>query len=151
MVVFFDIDGTIVDNATQIIPDSAIRAVERLRENGHIPVVNTGRPYAHIDPRVREMAFSGWVCGCGMEVLLEGTWLHRDHPSPELCRLVRDTARDCGMQALYEPAEPGVFTDGQWSRHPLIQKETRQMAGKSFFVRPLEDGKPRFLKMVTPA
>ena len=32
MVVFFDIDGTIVDDATQIIPASAVRAVERLRQ-----------------------------------------------------------------------------------------------------------------------
>ena len=28
MVVFFDIDGTIVDNQTQIIPESAILALE---------------------------------------------------------------------------------------------------------------------------
>ena len=32
MVVFFDIDGTIVDDDTQIIPESAVRAVERLGE-----------------------------------------------------------------------------------------------------------------------
>ena len=138
-----------MDNATQVIPDSAIRAVERLRENGHISVVNTGRPYAHIDPRVREMAFSGWVCGCGMEVMLDGTWIHRDHPSQALCRLVRSAVRDCGMQALYEPAEPAVYTDGPWSQHPLIEKETRQMERKGFAIRPLDEENPRFLKLVT--
>ena len=68
MVIFFDIDGTIIDNETQIIPQSALRAVEALGRNGHIAVVNTGRPYSHIDPRIREMAFGGWVCGCGMEI-----------------------------------------------------------------------------------
>ena len=31
-IVFFDIDGTLVDDATQILPDSAGRAVEALRE-----------------------------------------------------------------------------------------------------------------------
>ena len=66
MVVFFDLDGTVVDDTTQIIPDSAIRAVEELGHRGHLAVVNTGRPYGHIDPRIRQMAFSGWICGCGM-------------------------------------------------------------------------------------
>ena len=149
MVVFFDIDGTVVDNASQIIPPSAVRAVEQLRRNGHIPIVNTGRPYAHIDPRVQRMAFSGWICGCGMEILLNRRHLYRAVPSPELCRLVRDTVRDCGMQALYEPEEPAVFTDGIHSRHPLILKEVRQMQAKGFAVLPLDEEAPRFMKLVT--
>ena len=65
MVVFFDIDGTLVDDGSQVIPASAVEAVKQLRLNGHTPVVNTGRPYSHIDPRVREMAFGAWICGCG--------------------------------------------------------------------------------------
>ena len=44
MVIFFDIDGTIVDDGTQIIPQSTIESVKKLRALGHIPVVNTGRP-----------------------------------------------------------------------------------------------------------
>ena len=149
MVVFFDIDGTIVDNDTQVIPPSAIRAVARLRENGHIPVVNTGRPYAHIDPRVREMAFSGWVCGCGMEILLDGKFLHRAAPSPELCQLVRDTVRDCNMQVLYEGAGPAIYTDGEGSIHPRLQLEIAQMRAKGFEVLPLDAEHPDFLKLVT--
>lgn len=149
MVVFFDIDGTIVDNKTQIIPQSAIRAVEALRAAGHIPVVNTGRPFAHIDPRVREMAFSGWICGCGMEVLLDGHYIHRAEPTPELCRLVRDTVRDCGMQALYEPAAGAVYLDGDYSVHRSVQKEAARMKEKGFEVLPLDEENPQFLKLVT--
>ena len=149
MVVFFDIDGTIVDNATQAIPPSAIRAVERLREAGHIPVVNTGRPYAHIDPRVKEMAFSGWVCGCGMEIILNGQLIHHAAPSPELCRLVRSTVVECGMQVLYEPAEAAVYMDGKHSVHPAITEECARMKEKGFTLRPLDQENPRFLKLVT--
>lgn len=148
MVIFFDIDGTLIDNATQIIPQSAIRAVERLREMGHIPVVNTGRPYAHIDPRIREMAFSGWVCGCGLELVLEEEVLYRAQPSPELCRLVRDTVRDCGMDVLYESAEPNLFSDNGGPMHPVAKHEVAQMRTKGFETYPLEE-RPRFLKLVT--
>ena len=62
MVVFFDIDGTIVDNETQIIPESTVEAIRLLRRNGHIPVVNTGRPFGQMDPRILELGFDGWVC-----------------------------------------------------------------------------------------
>ena len=40
MVVFFDIDGVIIDDESQVIPASAVRAVEALGKNGHIAVVN---------------------------------------------------------------------------------------------------------------
>ena len=42
MVIFFDIDGTIIDERTHTIPESTIRAVEQLRKNGHTPIINTG-------------------------------------------------------------------------------------------------------------
>lgn len=52
MVVFFDIDGTIIDGKTQAIP------------------------YSHIGPRVKAMAFQGYVCGGGMEDGIEKTLAH---------------------------------------------------------------------------
>ena len=149
MVVFFDIDGTIIDEHSQTIPESAIRAIARLRENGHVPVVNTGRPYTHIDPRVRNMAFSGWVCGCGMEVLLDGNWLMRKMPSAEECRFVRDAVRSHNMQVLYEAQEGAVFTDGALSVHPEIVKEYSQMAERGIVVKDVDEENPVFMKMIT--
>ena len=149
MVVFFDIDGTIIDEQTQQIPESTLRAVEQLRENGHFPVVNTGRPYTHIDPRVREMAFSGWVCGCGMEVLLDGRWLVRKMPSAQVCKVVRDAVRQCNMQVLYEAQEAAVYTDGDLSVHPEIVREYSQMAERGIVVKDLDEENPIFMKMIT--
>ena len=149
MVVFFDIDGTIVDDESQVIPESAVRAVAQLRKNGHIPVVNTGRPYSHIDPRVRAMDFSAYICACGMEILLDGQWLTRQHPSVEVCRAVRDAARECRMQVIYEADDGHILTDGQWSTHPAAVKEAVRMAGKGFTVRELDSlPEPKFMKLV---
>ena len=149
MVVFFDIDGTIIDEQTQTIPESTVRSIERLREKGHFPVVNTGRPYTHIDPRVRAMAFAGWVCGCGMEVLLDGEWILREMPSPEVCRSVRDLIRRCNMQVLYEAQEGAVYTDGELSVHPEIVKEYSHMAARGIVVQDLPEENPVFMKMIT--
>lgn len=40
---FFDIDGTFVDSNTNIVPESALLALSKLREQGHILCVSTGR------------------------------------------------------------------------------------------------------------
>ena len=149
MVVFFDIDGTIVDEETQVIPASALRAVEALGRNGHLAVVNTGRPLGHLDPRVRAMAFGGWVCGCGMEVWLNDGWLYRYAPTAELCRYVVESVRECGMQVMYE-AEEELLVDGRWSMGPPCVKESARMHKKGFTVREVTDpGAPDFIKFVT--
>lgn len=64
-IVFFDIDGTLVDGPTHQIPQSAVEAIRKLRENGHLAFINTGRTLVSIEPRIREIGFDGLVCGCG--------------------------------------------------------------------------------------
>lgn len=147
MVVFFDIDGTIVDDETQIIPQSAVDSVEKLRALGHYPVVNTGRPYSHIDPRVRKMAFSAFVCGCGMEVRMEDRWLYRRAPDSALCRLVRKQARHFGVTPLYEGNDGTVIYDPALPGCPGLQTEVSRMKAKGFRVYTVEEH-PDFMKFV---
>ena len=78
------------------------RAVEALAAAGHTPIINTGRPYSHIDPRVRAMAFAGWVCSGGMEVYVDGKWLQKYRMSEEVRKVVIDAVRECRMQVFYE-------------------------------------------------
>lgn len=149
MVVFFDIDGTIVDEDTQIIPQSTVEAIEKLNRNGHIPVVNTGRPYSHIDPRVRALPFAGWVCSGGMEVYLQGQWLQRLDMGEALSRQVIDMVRQCNMQVIYE-VEGGFYLDGPLSAVPPVTREAERMEKKGFFVRQLEQiREPVVIKLVT--
>lgn len=149
MVIFFDIDGTIVDEATQIIPDSAAAAIAALRQKGHLPIINTGRPYSHIDPRVRALPFAGWVCAGGMEVYLNGQWLQKFHMTPQLSRQVIDMVRACNMQVILE-VEGGFLLDGARSVAPQVTEEAERMAKKGFFVRQVADEpEPVLIKLVT--
>lgn len=148
MVVFFDIDGTIVDNDSQIIPQSAVDAVAALKKNGHLPVVNTGRPYSHIDPRVRAMDFSAWVCGCGMETMLNGVWLNRSAPDEELCRFVVEKARQTGVLPLYEAEDGSIVYDPSLFGNPKQLLEIQQMKGKGFSIHTIQEH-PQFMKFVT--
>ena len=148
MVVFFDLDGTIVDTKTLYIPPSAAKAVTALRANGHVPVVNTGRPYAHIDPRIREMDFSGWICGCGMEVLLNGTWLYRLHPDEQLCAYVRQQVEKYKILPLYECADGSMVYDPAHLGYPKQEREIQQMESKGFPIRTIMEH-PQFMKFVS--
>ena len=48
---FFDIDGTLIDDRTNELPESAAEAVKRARAAGHLIFINTGRTVCSIpDP-----------------------------------------------------------------------------------------------------
>ena len=148
MVIFFDIDGTIIDEESQIIPASTVRAMEALSAAGHKPIINTGRPYSHIDPRVRAMAFAGWVCSCGMEVYVDGNWLQKRRMAPALRQTVIETARQCQMQPIYE-AVGGFLLDGAYSDSERIRFESQRVETWGCFAKQLEGAEEEIIKFVT--
>lgn len=149
MVVFFDIDGTVVDNDTQIIPASTVEAIRLLRKNGHLPVVNTGRPYAHVDHRVRAMDFGGWICACGMEVILNGQYLHRECLTAEEAAWVALEARRCGMLIQAE-SDTQLLYDHTMTYSGFSAREAVRLAQRGIQVVPFRDVPGfRFLKFVT--
>ena len=149
MVVFFDIDGTVIDYDTQIIPDSTVEAIRLLRKNGHLPVVNTGRPIGHLNPRVRELDFCGWICSCGMELLLDGELIYQDYPSQEECRYILDLARRCRM-AIQTEGEDSLLFDAELPYHAMGHREAERLGKQGLRVKPLQEEKdPRFIKFVT--
>lgn len=139
MVVFFDIDGTLIDDRTMQIPESAVRAVRKLQENGHIAVINTGRPYTHVDPRVLDMGFRGAVCGCGMEVLLDGQWISRTYPSREVQQYAVEAGRKYRMNPAYEAQNATILLDGQASAQKILWNDKDQLGAKGFNFRLLEE------------
>lgn len=75
--VFFDIDGTIYSKRYQI-PDSTREAIDKLKRNGHHPVVCTGRTRIMIFDAIAELDFDGYICGIGTYGEWKGQELFRD-------------------------------------------------------------------------
>ena len=149
MVVFFDIDGTVVDYETQIIPESAAEAIRLLKKNGHLPIVNTGRPIGHVDPRVQKLDFSGWICSCGMELILDGEMIYKDYPSPEECKQILDLAHRCRM-AIQTEGHDSLLFDADMPYHPLGLREAERLAAQGLRVEPIQDAADlQFIKFVT--
>lgn len=100
-IIFFDIDGTILADDFSV-PADAAAAIRATRAKGNLAVINTGRPYTHIDPVVLDIGFDGFVCGCGSFVLLDGTVRFDCTPAPAVCREMVALSRRCGLNAVYE-------------------------------------------------
>lgn len=70
-IVFFDIDGTIFEMGKGT-PDSTKEAIRRLKENGHLPVVCSGRPKSTLFPEILDLGFAGIIGGAGTYVESRG-------------------------------------------------------------------------------
>jgi len=107
-ILFFDVDGTIV-TGDHFIPESALWALSAARAAGHILIVNTGRPYRHVEPQVKALPMSGFICSLGGHILLEGEELRRHFFSPAESRKIRDAGYECGMDMLFESEQAAWY------------------------------------------
>ena len=76
-IVFFDIDGTLVDQDNRI-PQSTIEAVEKLRANGLQVVSATGRSPVHITKVAETLKIDFYICCNGSIVRYKGDKLYRE-------------------------------------------------------------------------
>ena len=82
-IIFFDIDGTLVDPATGAIPEMTRRALRALRKKGVLLAVATGRPTASL-PDFGDLRFdvfctyNGSLCRAGDRVLYSNPLLRED-------------------------------------------------------------------------
>lgn len=114
--IFFDIDGTLItEGPNHRVPESTLKALELLRRNGHICLINTGRVYAALDQLILSIPVDGYVCGCGTNIRLGDQILTSNRLPPELCRRIVHALEDEGMDWLLEGEEMIYFADRQYT------------------------------------
>jgi hypothetical protein len=74
-IVFFDIDGTLYDSKLGV-PESTKKGISELIDNGHIPIICTGRTKSMIPMNLLDMGFFGVVAGAGTYVEYNGEVVH---------------------------------------------------------------------------
>lgn len=100
--IFFDIDGTIIDEKTHECPKSTIDAIKKARENGHLTFINTGRTFFNVSEQIRSIGFDGYICGCGTYInYKDKPLLHKSIPH-ETCIEIVNKLRECKIEALFE-------------------------------------------------
>ncbi|MCR5601821.1 MAG: HAD-IIB family hydrolase [Ruminococcus sp.] len=111
-IIFFDIDGTIAtEDERSVIPQSTRDAIRITREKGNLTFINSGRTAFNISPRVKELGFDGYICGCGTYIEYSGkTLLYRTIEKSE-CRRIADFLRKCNVTPVYEHRDGYFFDD----------------------------------------
>lgn len=119
MLIFFDIDGTLVGEDGRVIPKSARAAVQRARANGHICMINTGRTQTLVGTELTEQTeFDGLIMGCGTMVVYRGeTLLHETFSPKDGARIIDGLRRyeidACleGTENNYRDSDDRIFTE----------------------------------------
>lgn len=102
---FFDIDGTLLSHKTNSVPDSAVRALEKLREKGILTFIATGRNYFEL-PKMKPIAalpFDGVVS-------LNGQYCRNDREIIHHCPLEREAIVTL-LEFLEEHPHPALFVE----------------------------------------
>lgn len=111
-IIFFDIDGTLMtEDDRMIIPESTREAIAMTRAKGNLTFVNSGRTAFNISPKVKELGFDGYICGCGTYIEYKGKVLLRSTLPKDDCLRIAELMRECRVTPVYEYTYGYFFDD----------------------------------------
>ncbi len=119
---FFDIDGTLWDEKNRI-PESTIKAIHRLQENGHLAFINTGRTRSFVqDPNLLGIGFDGIVTGCGTMVEYNGKTVFYRKMTPEFAIKTVEHVKKHGFKPILEGKDYLYLDEEDFGGDPYGEK-----------------------------
>lgn len=111
--VFFDIDGTLWDEKMHI-EESTKEAIRKLKENGHLAFLCSGRSRSSIQAQhLLELGFDGIIAACGNYVEMNGEVIYDNVMTTETANWVAKTLADCRLPSVLEgPYDCWIDTEG---------------------------------------
>ena len=103
-IVFFDVDGTLYLPEIGV-PDSAKEAIARLSDNGHIPIICTGRTRCLIPDELIDLGFQGIIAGAGTYIEYEGKVIENLLVDDPLIREIRSFLKKHQVKYVIEGPE----------------------------------------------
>lgn len=102
--VFFDADGTVCD-IKKGVPDSAVRAITQLVENGHEAWLCTGRSRAFVPWYLEQIPFTGMISACGATIEKNGQRLFNREMPADVAQKSVEILRKYGLIPVMEGAD----------------------------------------------
>lgn len=118
---FFDVDGTLVDDESKEIPQSAVTAIKSLREAGHLVYLNSGRTRCLLEYEMEKCGISCAVCGCGTEIIADGKVLLERRISRERGIELRKLLMELKLDAVLEAQEAIYFSERPFENEALME------------------------------
>ena len=125
-VLFIDVDGTLVDYENNL-PESAVTAIRKARENGHRVYISTGRSKAEVYQNIWDIGLDGMIGGNGSYVEDRGQVIFHQLITAEECRNIVNWLHGRGLE-FYLESNNGLFASENFETmgEPVIQEYSRR-------------------------
>lgn len=117
---FFDVDGTLIDDETKNFTPGVLEAIRDAQANGYMAFLCTGRTVRISESLARIFHMDGMICGCGTHIIVDGETVFEHRIPLDRCNEIKDLLAkyklDVIMEAqegLFFNAEPFYYTD-EW-------------------------------------
>ncbi len=129
--VFFDIDGTLW-NYDKYIPESTKLAFKKLKENGHLAFICSGRARAFInDPDLLALGFDGIVCACGCHIEIDGRIIYEKLLNKDFTKDTIEMIREYGFKPILEGPKYLYMDDDEFGTEDGFANVLRRDMGKN--------------------
>lgn len=134
---FFDIDETLLSWITHEVPASAIYALEELKKKGHLTFINSGRMFSTVPDMVKKLPVTGFICGCGTQIISENETLLLKRVPQERRTEITNLIWECDGDVIWE-GEDDCFFSEKTSRFDRLEGTRRHFGefgfGKSTYL-----------------
>ncbi|MDO5518654.1 MAG: HAD family hydrolase [Clostridium sp.] len=129
-IIFLDVDGTLVDYENNL-PDSAVEAIRKARENGHRVYICTGRSKAEVYKNLWDIGLDGMIGGNGSYVEDHDNVVMHQLITKEQCIKAIDWLHERGLE-FYLESNNGLFASEKFEEqgNPVIREYSKRK-GKS--------------------
>lgn len=125
-VIFIDVDGTLV-NYENVLPDSAVEAIRKARQNGHKVYICTGRSEAEVYSNIWDIGLDGMIGGNGTYIKSGEDVVFHQLISKEETRHIVDWLHSKGLE-FYLESNSGLYASENFEEEGLktIQEYTNR-------------------------
>ncbi len=109
--VFFDIDGTLLPEGEINIPKENIEAIKKLKENGVVPFICTGRCYHQAKKYIDEIGAKSYIVSNGQEVNVLGKEVYSYNLSENEIDYIFEKVKNANVVWGYETRERIFIND----------------------------------------
>ncbi|MGG5460618.1 HAD family hydrolase [Clostridium sp. B9] len=106
-IVFFDVDGTLIDYNNKISKPSqkTKEAITKLKENGYLTMLATGRPMSFVDDGLKDLNFDGYIASNGTYIELNGKTVINNDIQLEKLKEIMDYCNEAEINFILEGQE----------------------------------------------
>lgn len=111
-IIFFDVDGTLIDCARGMrnLLDTTRDAIKRLRANGHLAVLATGRPKSFLYDEIKALDFDAYITSNGSNIEVNHKIIYNKTIDKEVLASVISMSKEEKMDYIFEGHELSYFS-----------------------------------------